>query len=275
MSGRLNQISLTIGFLARESMKFACRQPHFMAHLYTAAWYHSQQKKLPSIRAEELFPGIQNCSVELIGSLAQIPGGVWINELPILSGICQETKPKLVFEFGTFAGLTTVNLAANTPANSIIYTLDIPHDHPKLQSAPREEKYILKERAGQFYRESPYRHKVRQLWCDSAEFDESPFAGQVDLVFIDASHSYAYVKNDTEKSLRMLRKGGLLIWHDYYHGWPDVTRYLHERAKELRIQHIAETSLAIACADLRDVAHSNRSRRRAEPVPAGLAQRRD
>ncbi len=246
MVSRLNQLSLTIGFLGRESIKFARRHPHFLADLHTRAWYSSTQKKLPTCKVEALFPDIQKCSVELVGVLAGVEGSVWMNELAILAGICRQIQPKLVFEFGTFVGLTTVNLAANTPPGAIVYTLDSPHDHPKLKAAPHEERYILREKAGEFYRNSSYYYKVRQLWSDSAEFDESQFVRQVDFVFIDGSHSYEYVRNDTEKALRMLKHGGALFWHDYYHGWPDVVRFLHEHANELRIRHIEGTSLAIS-----------------------------
>ncbi len=246
MSTRVKQAALVGGFLARESRKFLRGEPHFLTELHTQAWYSSSAKKLPSVATEEIFPGLERLPVELVAALAWVGGNVSLAELVILAGICRAVHPEAVFEFGTFNGRTTVNFAANTPANGIVYTLDIPPQcQSRLPGVPSEEVYQLGDQVGEFYRGSAYAQKVRQLWSDSAAWDETVLRGQVEVVFVDGSHSYAYVKNDTEKGLRLLKHGGFLLWHDYYYGWPDVVRYLHERAEELNICHLKGTSLAI------------------------------
>ena len=37
----------------------------------------------------------------------------------------------------------------------------------------------------------------------------------MDLIFIDADHTYNAVVNDSNKAMEMLRPGGVLVWHDY------------------------------------------------------------
>ena len=36
----------------------------------------------------------------------------------------------------------------------------------------------------------------------------------MDFAFIDAGHTYLCVRNDTEKTLSVMRPGGLVLWHD-------------------------------------------------------------
>jgi hypothetical protein len=43
-----------------------------------------------------------------------------MDELAVIAIICRWLKPSVVFEFGTFNGRTTLNLAANTPAEAKI-----------------------------------------------------------------------------------------------------------------------------------------------------------
>ena len=50
---------------------------------------------------------------------------------------------------------------------------------------------------------------------DSAKFDPTPYESKMDLVFVDGAHSADYVRNDSEKGWRMLRPGGVLVWHDF------------------------------------------------------------
>ena len=83
---------------------------------------------------------------------------------------------------------------------------------------------------------------------DSASFDYSAFRGKIDLVFIDASHTYSYVLDDSKIALDLLRKDrGIIIWHDYT-SWPGVTQALNELfVKETafnQIKHLDSTTLA-------------------------------
>ena len=87
--------------------------------------------------------------------------------------------------------------------------------------------------------------KIEQLYGDSKSFDASPYAERCDLVFVDGSHAYTYVKNDSEKAFAILRPGGIVLWHDY-HGprrAPGVWRALNELSRDLDLVHIAGTSL--------------------------------
>jgi phosphoribulokinase len=70
---------------------------------------------------------------------------------------------------------------------------------------------------------------------------------KIDLFFIDGAHSYPCVKSDTENALKCMKRGGLLIWHDYGRvGVNGVSKYLHELAEEMPIFSVPGSSLAFS-----------------------------
>ena len=90
--------------------------------------------------------------------------------------------------------------------------------------------------------------KIVQLYGDSGTFDFSPYSGHVDLMFVDGAHSYEYVLSDSDAAHRMVKPGGLILWHDYDSRWfPGVTRALNQlQAQDARftgIRHIENTAL--------------------------------
>lgn len=151
-----------------------------------------------------------------------VDGNVSLLELVVLSRLVRERAPRTIFEIGTFDGRTTLAIAANAPADTVVYTLDLP---PTLQTAhplaPAERQFVDKSAPGARLA-GPAAKKVRQLMGDSAAFDFTPYPS--DLVFVDGSHAYEYVLNDSRRALELLRDGrGMIVWHDYGE-WEGVTR---------------------------------------------------
>lgn len=89
--------------------------------------------------------------------------------------------------------------------------------------------------------------KIVQLLGDSKHLDEAPHEDSSDLVFVDGSHAYSYVKSDSQKAMRMVKPGGVVLWHDYRDpSWEDtsgVFRALNELAENLPLVHLRGTSL--------------------------------
>lgn len=242
MTDRIQRIAELGRFAAVHGTRALLHEPNRCSEVYRSVWY-ANPSRLPRLSPQELFPGIETADVSLLSPLLETGGNVWLNELVVLTGLCRWLQPKNIFEIGTFNGRTTVNLAANSPDDAIVYTLDIPHDHPVYALASGEERFQLKQNNGALYRNSAFASKVVQLWSDSAEFDETPYAGKIDLAFVDGSHSYDYIKNDTEKVLRMMSPNGVVVWHDYYPQYPDVAKYLEEHRPNLA--HIETTSIVV------------------------------
>jgi hypothetical protein len=202
---------------------------------------------IPGVQPSEALPA--DSSVEVLEPQAE-DGNVSPLEVLLLSGLVRIFKPLRLFEIGTFDGRTTLNMAANSPAESKVFTLDLPQG--ELQSAllplaRRDAAFIDKPVSGSRFRGTPHERKITQLLGDSARFDFSPFKGAMNFVFIDGSHSCEYVRSDTDQALAMLANGkGVLVWHDYgeYKG---VTKALNElflgRPEFQGMKHISGTTL--------------------------------
>lgn len=178
-------------------------------------------------------------------------GNVSGYELLVLAGIVRRVQPRACFEIGTFDGRTTLNLAANAP-EARVYTLDLPPQdlgRTGLQIAAGDEKFINKPASGARFRDTPEAARITQLFGDSATFDFGPHEGKMDLIFVDGSHSYDYVKSDTRAALRLLkREGGVILWHDYGSPyWKGLTRALNELLSEIpelaTMRHIRGTTI--------------------------------
>jgi predicted O-methyltransferase YrrM len=72
------------------------------------------------------------------------------------------------------------------------------------------------ELIGRLYREKGFGNRVNQVYCNSLDWDATAYPDSFfDTVLIDGGHGKDIVKNDTLKSMRLLRSGGLMMWHDY------------------------------------------------------------
>ena len=178
-------------------------------------------------------------------------GNVRLSELAILSLAAADVPPgSEIIEIGTFEGRTALNLAINAPAGVLIATLDLPADQPSaLDIEASERRYVDKptpgarlRRCNTIWRSAAAR--VEQLRGDSATYDWSPHHGRAGLVFVDGSHSFDYARKDSETALRLVRPGGVVLWHDYG-VWPGVNQALEEleATKGLGLVAIAGTSL--------------------------------
>jgi predicted O-methyltransferase YrrM len=81
--------------------------------------------------------------------------------------------------------------------------------------------------------------------------DVGPYIGKLDLVFIDADHTYDAVINDSHKALQMLSPKGIVVWHDYT-VVIDTKRACHafmQRNPNRRFVHILDTTLLVMLAE--------------------------
>jgi predicted O-methyltransferase YrrM len=181
-----------------------------------------------------VFPSIDYADITCASSrfiMQTFPGiGASISMLEgaALAALIQKHGAKRIFEFGTYKGVSTTQLALNLPDDGMVYTLDLPEDHPAYTLAiPKaEERQIAAETGKGILIPQELLNKVTFLRSDSATFDTTPYLDSMDLVFVDGAHSYDYVKNDTEKGWEMLRPGGIIAWHDCTPSHPEVVRYL-------------------------------------------------
>ena len=179
-------------------------------------------------------------------SFSGVGASISLSEAAALVALMQVSDAKRVFEFGTYKGVSTTQLALNIADNGMVFTLDLPEDHPAYTlSIPKaEEREIAAEGGKGILIPSDLLTKVTFLRADSALFDTTPYLESMDMVFVDGAHSYDYVKNDTEKGLEMLRPGGVIAWHDCIPSHPDVVRYLKESGLNPRL--VCGTTIAFS-----------------------------
>jgi len=179
-----------------------------------------------------------------------VDGGTSDAEAWILAVLAR--RAMLMFEFGTCTGKTAYLWARNSPPDARVVTLTLaPEDVASYQRESTDDasdvKFALSESSHTefLYSGSPVSSKVEQRFGDSKTFDVAPWEGRCDLVFVDGSHAYSYVVSDSEKALRLVAPGGLVLWHDYAgprHA-PGVYRALNELSGRLPLVRIEGTTL--------------------------------
>lgn len=220
---------LTLGTASRANRKQLKR-------LGRTLGYAEPEPLLPSISLQDLV------GREFTVRIVEADTADWnvdLAELLAINAIVTRFAPRNIFEIGTYDGRTTLNLAANAPRGSTVYTLDLPPGTIKMPKA---------NTVGERFRGASYEPNIAQLYGNSLSYDFSNYQGMIDLVFVDAGHGYEYVASDTRRALELIRgRQGIILWHDY--GFePGVTRAVDELFSELRgaqvFAVIRETRLA-------------------------------
>ena len=171
------------------------------------------------------------------------PLAAWNMELddaPILRYVYRNLRPKRHLEFGTWQGFGAVCCLQET--NATVWTINLPFGESmaegssgyrnglapaaeiqawaaKVGLAPSAKSYHTDRLGfiGRMYLEKELGNRVCQIYCDSQEWDVSNFpADFFDSALIDGGHSPEIVLADTRKALRVLRPGGLILWHDFF-----------------------------------------------------------
>jgi hypothetical protein len=179
-------------------------------------------------------------------------GGVTLLETFVMAASLRIVAAARVFEFGTFFGSTTLNLALNIPDNGEVFTLDLGEDGASdAEQDPADVQFTrthLESRNNLDFKGSAVSGKITMLTGDSTKFDFTRWVDSIDLVFIDGGHDLATVKSDTENALRIARKDlpSCILWHDYQNAdYPDLASYLEKLSQRMEIFHIGDTMLCV------------------------------
>jgi predicted O-methyltransferase YrrM len=158
-------------------------------------------------------------------------------EMVALSSMTAAMKPKQILEFGTFDGASAWHLLNNASSDCSLTTIDLPAG----KKVEGSSDVIFQGEAGsrEYLPDDP---RVRLVEVDSRHWE--PDVANVDLCFIDAGHSYECVKSDTEKAFKIMRPGGLVVWHDavWRRDGYEVNRYLRElraQGRDVRLVRVS------------------------------------
>ena len=181
--------------------------------------------------------------------------------------LVREAAPKTVLEIGTHSGASIWSLAQVCPADTLHITVDI-CSSKALQEGPfrntrkvKPNKYLLRRSVYPLVWEVEGRRIVRilgnsqklitRLWVRAALAARGRQA--VDLLFIDADHSYAGVSRDFALYAPLVAAGGMIVFHDILDS--DEARRLDIGVPRFWTERMAETDQwrMIAFNDSREV----------------------
>lgn len=208
-------------------------------------WNHGE---LPRVPLSEAVPDVTSMRIDLHRCFEWSKGtSLDPYELIVLVSLAKARNVRRILEIGTFNGNTALNLAANTPDDTRVVTVDLGTDWGgtfELDLPDRYRNITDQLKVGYQFHGSEYETKIHQVFGDSARLNWGSLGGPFDLIFIDGNHHESYVRSDSENALRHLHKGGLIVWHDY--GMiADVSRVVDDISKRLGVACLQGTRLAV------------------------------
>ncbi|MCX8069898.1 MAG: class I SAM-dependent methyltransferase [Thermodesulfovibrionales bacterium] len=83
-----------------------------------------------------------------------------------------------------------------------------------------------------------------QLYGNSLNFDFISYYGQFDFVLVDDCQHYEYVKSDTYNAFKLLRRNGIIVWHDFVVYASGVVKVINELVHNgYKLSHVQERDL--------------------------------
>ncbi len=219
-------------------------QNHKRRYLKNIAFPHAPDKQVNVVTVEDL-PGILgfNQQVNYPESSRSKPFQQWkmeVDDQPIFRYLYRNFKPGRHLEFGTWQGTGVTYVIEECDAT--VWTINLfggekkadgsgayglyAHERPAAEQWARQNNLAPLPGGGyrtdsigfigRFYLEKEYGNRVCQVYSDSLKWDITNYPdGFFDSVLIDGGHTKEIVANDTHKALKLLRPGGLIMWHDF------------------------------------------------------------
>lgn len=146
-------------------------------------------------------------------------------ELETLIALIRMVKePRRVLEIGVNVGRTAKAIMANVPGIKHYIGVDVPLSYKPIlalqnnNAVPNPGEMVLDDPRFQLI--------IRPRGSLDLTPEELP---PCDVVFIDGDHGWAAVEHDSQLARRVVRGGGIIIWHDYHDiGNVDVKAVLDE-----------------------------------------------
>tara|TARA_Y100000389_G_C17444862_1_gene510936 strand:+ start:350 stop:1042 length:693 start_codon:yes stop_codon:yes gene_type:complete len=168
-------------------------------------------------------------------------GGLTIQELVSVLGICSIYPSGNLLEIGSFRGRTALNIIYNFP-DLKTFTFDLPDQinnekglkYNLVESDKAQAFHHKKKELKVKYKE--YFSKINSLEGDSAIYDFSKYDNFFDIIIVDGSHKYENVVIDSENAIKMIKKNGYIIWHDYSKDHIDVLKAIRFIKKKYSIK---------------------------------------
>lgn len=178
----------------RHVRDFAKRDP-----LITASYrklFERGRLTLPTIEPETIAPAAHTIAFPALYPLFAGEDAP-LADLLLLLNAAKGRHARRILEVGTYRARTTYALHLNCPEAKVVS-----YDIQLLESPYRQQL----QGVGQV----ELRHASFATSAESLR-KEAPF----DLIFVDGSHQFQHVIDDSRLALQLVAAGGIVIWHDY------------------------------------------------------------
>lgn len=149
-----------------------------------------------------------------------------LEEKLLLYKLARELEPaSVIVEVGSYLGASAACLAAAAKERgSVVYCVDT-WTNEAMTEGPRDTYAEFMSNTQR------YVEQIRPLRGRSLKVAKK-FLEPIDLLFLDADHSYRACRSDTEAWLPKVKPGGIVVFHDF--GWAEgVQRTVREMVKPI------------------------------------------
>ena len=146
---------------------------------------------------------------------ARANGMTHLKDYEALAAVCLYRKPQLIFEIGTYLGVTSDFFLQLLPECRIVSIAYVNRKWNILRKKSNNSG-LSKKQIGSRVHQSR-RSRFTQLIGNSHELRANDLLenyGHFDLVLIDGDHSYDGVSQDTELVRKIISEGGVICLHD-------------------------------------------------------------
>jgi predicted O-methyltransferase YrrM len=176
-------------------------------------------------------------------------GMMHLRDYLALGAVCAAVGPELVFEIGTYLGVTAKFILTLVPDIRVISIAYV--NPPRILSRKRFNNSELRRRQVGSVVPGRLRDRFTQLFGDSHTLASETLLqrfGRFDLVLIDGDHSRSGVAQDTALARLILQSDGTICWHDANpkERYLDVRRFL-EAMPLLALATAEDYTGGIAC----------------------------
>jgi hypothetical protein len=237
----------TLRVLLRNGPSSALTFTRYSSHLYTGfgmphPWYRLPWRdnlQVPSRKIDQIFPEIDFSRSDEVFYPFPRDLGVLPQELIVLNKVVDQLQAKLVVEFGTAEGRTTLNIAAHLPPDGEIITLDLP---------PVPGKNVV----GSFFADQPQKARIKQVFVSVDSWDFRPFRASAEIVFCDACDLLPGLAAEAYQAFSLIQPGGVIFRHDYSSA-EGPTKFWNWLATQLPVAHIEGTCMLCLRVDSEEV----------------------
>jgi len=135
-----------------------------------------------------------------------LDGGSLVTDIALLKSLAGTIPGCKYFEIGTWRGESAINVAESAEE---VYTMNL--SAAEMRDLGLSEEYISQQA---FF--SQLNKSIHHIRANSQKFDYLSLGKKFDLIFVDGSHHYEDVRQDTRNIFRYLvHDESVVVWHDY------------------------------------------------------------